>query len=107
VIERAAILGNGRRLEVAKGLGIAAPAASALRPASAASGNRLAPLPTNPEAASFDQQARSIIETALRASYGRVDGPFGAARSLGLNPQTLRSRMKKLGIEARRFRAQR
>jgi transcriptional regulator with GAF, ATPase, and Fis domain len=107
VIERAAILGNGQRLEVAKGLGIAAPAASALRPASAASGNRLAPLPTNPEAASFDQQARSIIETALRASYGRVDGPFGAARSLGLNPQTLRSRMKKLGIEARRFRAQR
>jgi transcriptional regulator with GAF, ATPase, and Fis domain len=56
-------------------------------------------------AVSFDDQARTIIETALRRSLGRVDGPFGAARQLGLNPQTLRSRMKKLGIEARRFRA--
>jgi transcriptional regulator with GAF, ATPase, and Fis domain len=54
--------------------------------------------------ASFDEQARVIIEAALRRSFGRIDGPFGAARQLGLNPQTLRSRMKKLGIESRRFR---
>jgi len=61
----------------------------------------------DPPAAStttFDGQARAFIEEALRRSLGRVDGPFGAARVLGLNPQTLRSRMKKLGIDARRFR---
>ncbi|MFN7276043.1 MAG: helix-turn-helix domain-containing protein [bacterium] len=41
----------------------------------------------------------------MARTLGRVDGPFGAARLLGLNPQTLRSRMKKLGVQARRFRA--
>jgi len=105
VIERAAILGNGRRLEVAKALGIAAAPSSALRPM------RVAPSadpPLDLEAFStFDDQARSHIEAALRRSLGRVDGPFGAARLLGVNPQTLRSRMKKLGIDSRRFRAPR
>jgi hydrogenase-4 transcriptional activator len=102
VIERAAILGNGRRLEVAKALGIAAAPASALRPmraAPAADPAREAEFFTT-----FDEQARSHVEAALRKSRGRVDGPFGAALLLGLNPQTLRSRMKKLGIESRRFR---
>jgi len=56
---------------------------------------------------SFENQARGIIDAALRRSLGRVDGPFGAARALGMNPQTLRSRMKKLGIDARRFRSPR
>jgi transcriptional regulator with GAF, ATPase, and Fis domain len=106
VIERAAILGNGRRLEVAKALGIAAPAASALRPMPAPA--RIAePKPETAPTTSFDDQARTIIEAALRRSLGRVDGPFGAARALGLNAQTLRSRMKKLGVDARRFRAPR
>jgi transcriptional regulator with GAF, ATPase, and Fis domain len=103
VIERAAILGNGRQLEVAKALGVAAPAASALRPMPAPARivePRSGPAPTS----TFDDQARTIIEAALRRSLGRVDGPFGAAQALGLNPQTLRSRMKKLGIDARSLR---
>ena len=105
VIERAAILGNGRRLEVAKALGVAAPPASALRPMAAPPSIRAAaPRVDTPPATTFDDQARTIIEAALRRSLGRVDGPFGAARALGLNPQTLRSRMKKLGVDARRFR---
>jgi len=107
VIERAAILGNGRRLEVAKALGIAAPAASALRPMSALPARIAEPKPETAPTTSFDDQARTIIEAALRRSLGRVDGPFGAARALGLNAQTLRSRMKKLGVDARRFRAPR
>jgi transcriptional regulator with GAF, ATPase, and Fis domain len=104
VIERAAILGNGRRLEVSKALGVAGPSASAL-PLSTAPALRVAEAPPPGHTATFDAQAREIIEAALRASLGRVDGPFGAARQLGLNPQTLRSRMKKLGIDARGFRA--
>jgi len=55
------------------------------------------------ELSSVIEQARSHIEAALRKSRGRVDGPFGAALLLGLNPQTLRSRMRKLGIDSRRF----
>ena len=102
VIERAAILGNGQRLDVAKALGVAAAPASALRPMRTS-----APLGRPAEAEAFttlDEQARSHIEAALRKCLGRVDGPFGAARLLGLNPQTLRSRMRKLGIDARGFR---
>jgi transcriptional regulator with GAF, ATPase, and Fis domain len=103
VIERAAILGNGRRLEVAKALGVAAAPASALRPMRAP---QPAALPREPEAfTTFDEQARSHIEAALRKCLGRVDGPFGAALLLGLNPQTLRSRMRKLGIDPRGFRS--
>jgi len=106
VIERAAILGNGRWLEMSKALGIAAPAASALRPLQAMSLSRVAGPPAElAQSTTFDEQARAFIEAALRKSLGRVDGPFGAALLLGLNPQTLRSRMKKLGVDARRFRA--
>jgi transcriptional regulator with GAF, ATPase, and Fis domain len=59
------------------------------------------------EFATFNEQARSHIEAALRKSLGRVDGPFGAALLLGLHPQTLRSRMKKLGIDSGSFRVPR
>jgi PAS domain S-box-containing protein len=38
------------------------------------------------------------IRTVLRQTNGVIDGPAGAARILGLHPNTLRSRMKKLGI---------
>jgi len=34
----------------------------------------------------------------LTATGGIVHGPRGAAALLGINPSTLRSRMKKLGI---------
>jgi len=102
VIERAAILGNGRRLEVAKALGIAAAPASVLRPMRVP---QAAGLPLEPEVfTTLDEQARSHIEAALRKCLGRVDGPFGAALLLGLNPQTLRSRMRKLSIDPHRFR---
>ena len=103
VIERAAILGNGRRLEMAKALGVASAPAPAARP------RRLPQVVDLPgDAGAFttlDEQARSHIEAALQKCIGRVDGPFGAARLLGLNAQTLRSRMKRLGIDPRGFRA--
>lgn len=98
VIERAAILGDGRRLEVARALGVApypTPAAS-MEPS---------PHPVAEERmASFEDAGRRHIEAALAQSHGRVEGPFGAARRLALNPNTLRSKMRKLGIHARRFR---
>lgn len=41
---------------------------------------------------------REAIERVLAQTAGRVSGPKGAARILGLKPTTLHSRMKKLGV---------
>src|SRR5262252_235497 len=49
-------------------------------------------------------QERDAIETALRASRGRVSGPNGAARALGLAPSTLDLRIKNLGIDKFQYR---
>lgn len=38
------------------------------------------------------------VEAALRQSHGKIDGTSGAAALLGINPNTLRSRLKALGI---------
>jgi formate hydrogenlyase transcriptional activator len=50
-------------------------------------------------------QEREVIESALRASHGRISGPTGAAKALGLAPSTLEFRIKRLGIDKFRFRA--
>ncbi|HEY6401295.1 MAG TPA: helix-turn-helix domain-containing protein, partial [Blastocatellia bacterium] len=49
-------------------------------------------------------QEREAIESALRVSRGRVSGPNGAAKALGLAPSTLEFRIKRLGIDKFRFR---
>ena len=41
---------------------------------------------------------REHIRHVLEQTHWRIYGPYGAATQLGLNPSTLRSRMKKLGI---------
>ncbi|MEO1205245.1 MAG: sigma 54-interacting transcriptional regulator [Pseudomonadota bacterium] len=46
---------------------------------------------------------RDALETALRKTHGRVSGPNGAARLLGLKPTTLYSRLKRSGIDTRAF----
>lgn len=98
VIERAAILGDGRRLEVARALGVASPLTPPIVP-------RQGEVPTtSDEPVSFTEASRKHIEAALARCHGRVEGPFGAARQLNLNPHTLRSKMRRLGIEAKRFR---
>src|SRR5262249_56010056 len=47
---------------------------------------------------SLDEVGRNYIVQILQQTGWRVEGPNGAARILGLNPSTLRSRMLKLGI---------
>jgi transcriptional regulator with GAF, ATPase, and Fis domain len=59
------------------------------------------PDPAATTAASFptlEEMERSHILTALRQTGGVIEGPKGAARILSLHPNTLRSRMEKLGI---------
>jgi DNA-binding NtrC family response regulator len=105
VMERAVILGDGRRLDVARALGpvpAAPPAAAAASPAQAAP----AP-PGAPELSSLDAAMVRHIEAALLETRGRIEGPDGAAVLLGINPHTLRARMRKLRVDWRRFRGRR
>jgi transcriptional regulator with GAF, ATPase, and Fis domain len=117
VIERAAILGNGRRLELDKALGAADAGARPLTapPPAAAASTPAAPPPevapaqpapaTGAEVLPLDAAVAAHIEQALVATHGRIEGPFGAARLLRVNPHTLRARMRKLGIDWARHRA--
>jgi len=52
----------------------------------------------------LDEAMKRHIESALAATHGRIEGPYGAARLLDINPHTLRARMRKLGIAWRQFR---
>jgi transcriptional regulator with GAF, ATPase, and Fis domain len=47
----------------------------------------------------LDEAVRRHIESALEATRGRIEGPYGAAALLEINPHTLRARMRKLGID--------
>jgi transcriptional regulator with GAF, ATPase, and Fis domain len=50
----------------------------------------------------LDEASSDHIRRALSATGGKIHGPGGAAELLGINPNTLRSRMKKLGIAHKR-----
>jgi transcriptional regulator with GAF, ATPase, and Fis domain len=52
----------------------------------------------------LQKEERDAIEAALRASRGRVAGPEGAARRLGLAPSTLESRIQRLGLDKHSYR---
>ncbi|MFO0830038.1 MAG: sigma 54-interacting transcriptional regulator [Phycisphaerales bacterium] len=97
VIDRAVILGRGERLEVAAALG--QPHA---RPSDDAGPRGVAPTRA---VSSLDDAIRRHVEQALTITRGRIEGPDGAARLLGINPHTLRARMRKLGVRWAKFRA--
>jgi transcriptional regulator with GAF, ATPase, and Fis domain len=52
--------------------------------------------------ADLRRAAREAVESALREAGGRIYGRGGAAERLGLKPTTLASRIKALGLRARR-----
>jgi formate hydrogenlyase transcriptional activator len=56
----------------------------------------------NPESAeallTLNEVERNHIQAALQAAGGKIEGPNGAAKILGLHPNTLRHRIQKLGI---------
>ena len=47
----------------------------------------------------LDEMERDYITRILEERAWRIEGPNGAARLLGINPSTLRTRMNKLGIQ--------
>jgi len=52
-----------------------------------------------PRAATLEVVERRYIEEVLRNCAWRINGPGNAAETLGLHPNTLRFRMKKLGLQ--------
>jgi transcriptional regulator with GAF, ATPase, and Fis domain len=58
--------------------------------------------PEEPEDAcgqTLEELERATILKVLRRTRGRIEGPHGAAVILGLNPSTLRGRMRKEGLQ--------
>jgi transcriptional regulator with GAF, ATPase, and Fis domain len=110
VIERAAILGHGLRLEIAGSLGTVGRQTLA---ADLPQPRPPEPDPVTSEGAgrasfpSLDAAMARHIEDALRRTRGRIEGPDGAAVLLRINPHTLRARMRKLGVNWETFRAAR
>jgi len=101
VLERAIILspGTSLRLEAIQ-LSSAAPAKTRERHAR-----------TDPAADAWESDTLQALERAhilriCHATDWKIKGPAGAASKLGLNPSTLYSRMKKLGIPIGRAREQ-
>jgi transcriptional regulator with GAF, ATPase, and Fis domain len=102
VIERATILGNGKRLDVRTALGATSMRAPSQPPvAVGATTNGSSDVK---QIATLDEAMAEHIRRALEACYGRIEGPFGAAKLLGMNPHTLRARMRKLGVDWSKFR---
>src|SRR5262249_48134341 len=122
--DRAAILGNGKRLEVARALGGVASGSEAVSGRvvsgewSEAQGlqplgldtTHHSPLTTHhsrttaAEVLPLDVAMARHLEAALRRTRGRIEGPDGAAALLAINPHTLRARMRKLGVDWQSFR---
>ncbi len=81
IIERAIILAKGKTLQVDESL-------------------ELLKKPSSPalSVATLEDVERNHIISVLQETKWRIEGPKGAALRLGINPNTLRSRMQKLGI---------
>jgi PAS domain S-box-containing protein len=99
VLERAVILAAGPTLDVGPDLLPApGPAARADEPPRPTDDAPAAAPAASPSLPSLDAVERDHIVKVLRHTNWVITGPRGAATVLGLNPSTLRSRIKKLGI---------
>jgi formate hydrogenlyase transcriptional activator len=100
VIERAVVLSQGPALELDRDL-LPAPARLGPEPSverSAERGRSVAKTATSGLAAALEETERAHIVAALESADGVIEGPRGAAKILEMHPNTLRSRMEKLGI---------
>jgi transcriptional regulator with GAF, ATPase, and Fis domain len=104
VMDRAVILGDGKRLEIAKALGLLPFVLETL--ATSVSGPAV-PSAATTEFSTLDAVVAGHIRLALERSGGRVEGPRGVAAMLAVNPHTLRARMRRLGIDWSAYRRRR
>jgi len=90
VIERAVVLSDGQTFSVDESW----LAAEAQRPT----------VVVGPLSSTIAHREREMIEAALAQAGGRIAGPSGAAKRLGIPRQTLDSKIATLGIDKLRFR---
>jgi predicted ATPase len=100
LVERAVVLYRGGTLELGPELAPFGHLSGAPQPSSAP-----APAATvsrgRPGGGTLKDLEREHIEAALQRAAWVIEGESGAARQLGLHPNTLRSRIKKLGLRRR------
>ncbi|MCZ6636192.1 MAG: hypothetical protein O7G87_22580, partial [bacterium] len=85
IIERAVIVSRGNKLELGDWSA------------------KTVDLPDKTGLVTLEENERRHIQEALDQTNWRVSGDKGAAKTLDINPHTLLSRMKKLGIEKNSF----
>jgi formate hydrogenlyase transcriptional activator len=95
VIERALVLSHDGVLDAAQGLVPAHPAAAPAAPAAAPA---VSVAREAGPAGRLDDVERAHIAATLDQTGWVIEGPRGAAKILDMHPNTLRSRMKKLGL---------
>jgi len=94
VLERAVVLGGDGPLRLAE----------RLQPRDRVAAKPSAGPGTSGELGRLDDVIREHIRAVVEQAGGRISGPAGAAQLLGLNPSTLRGRMRKLGLLPERAR---
>ena len=101
VIERALVLSQGGVLDIGSDFLPALELPPVARPAAAAVGPVATPRDTTAPSGSgtLEGVERAHILATLAQTNWVIEGPRGAARILAMHPNTLRSRMKKLGVE--------
>lgn len=97
VIERAIILGQGSQLDLDHALGTTPERGQHGITQSTVSNG--APSRDDSSSVSLEAAITAHITRALAICGGRIEGPHGAAHLLRINPSTLRSKMRKLGIQ--------
>lgn len=101
VIERAVIVTQGTKLHLiddleSQALQLDLPKQSVADPLAES-------LPTTE---TFEQSEYNVIMRTLKSVHWKLEGPGGAAELLNLHPSTLRSKMRKLGIDRPRYKTQ-
>ncbi|HEY0727013.1 MAG TPA: sigma 54-interacting transcriptional regulator, partial [Pyrinomonadaceae bacterium] len=99
VLERAVIITQGSKLRLIDDLDSQALQLD-LQQQSAAADPFAASMPATE---TFEQTEYNVIVRTLKNVHWKLEGPGGAAELLNLHPSTLRSKMRKLGIERPRY----
>jgi formate hydrogenlyase transcriptional activator len=99
VIERALILCRGTILELDTEL-TSLSSSEVLRDTSQQAADVAQPTePKSPPLPTLEEVERAHISAVLQQTRGVIEGAHGAAKTLGMHPNTLRHRMEKLGIK--------
>ena len=101
VIERAVIITQGSQLHVTDDLNMQAIELDLDEPIT-----RPDMFDSFPTGETLEQTEYNLIMRTLKSVHWKLEGPGGAAELLNINPSTLRSKMRKLGIQRPRYSVQ-